>query len=132
MTRIANATTKSAGRKAPSRRWNHQASISGIAIFSSSLGWMTMPRFTQRCAPFLVMPNSATAISKATPKPYSGSAKLASRCGGICDTTSKMPSASSILRPWSEKRVPWSNPAEYMAVSPMAARVPMMKISGQS
>lgn len=91
-----------------------------------------MPRFTQRCAPFLVMPNKATATSKATPSAYKGRAKLASRCGGICDTTSKMPRASSMLRPWSEKREPWSKPAEYIAVSPMAAKVPMMKISGQS
>ena len=29
-------------------------------------------------------------------------------------------------------RLTWSNPAENMAVSPMAASAPMMKISGQS
>ena len=64
----AKATTKSTGRVCPSRRWNHQASISGVAIFSSSLGWITTPTLIQRCAPFLVMPNSATATSRPTPR----------------------------------------------------------------
>ncbi|MNT44081.1 hypothetical protein D3C72_1805900 [compost metagenome] len=98
-TKMAKAIRKSVARNAPSRRWNHQASISGMAILSSSLGWMTIPMLTQRCAPFLVMPNSATATSSATPSPYRGSAKLASRCGGICDTTNKIPNASNMLRP---------------------------------
>jgi hypothetical protein len=31
-------TAKSSGRSWPSRFWNHQASISGIAIFRISLG----------------------------------------------------------------------------------------------
>jgi len=32
------ATAKSSGRNCPSRFWNHQASISGMAIFRISLG----------------------------------------------------------------------------------------------
>ncbi|MPN46790.1 hypothetical protein SDC9_194389 [bioreactor metagenome] len=63
----AKAITKSVARNCPSRRWNHQASISGVAILSISEGWMTTPTLTQRCAPFLVMPNRATATSRATP-----------------------------------------------------------------
>ena len=58
---------KSSGRSWPSRLWNHQASISGIAIFRISLGWITTPTLIQRLAPFLVMPNTATATSSATP-----------------------------------------------------------------
>ncbi len=73
------ATAKSSGRNCPSRRWNHQASISGIAIFNISLGWITMPMLIQRVAPFFVMPNSATAISSVTPMAYSGTAKLIKR-----------------------------------------------------
>ena len=61
------ATRKSSGRNCPSRFWNHQASISGIAILSISLGCTTMPTFSQRRAPFLVMPNTATAISSVIP-----------------------------------------------------------------
>ncbi|MCY1306593.1 hypothetical protein D9M70_564590 [compost metagenome] len=102
------ATTKSSGRNWPSRRWNHQASISGIAILRISLGWITTPTLIQRWAPFLVMPNSATAISSATPAAYSGTANAMSRCGGTCATTNMMPPANSMLRPWSRKRVPWS------------------------
>ena len=55
------------GRSRPSRFWNHQASISGMAIFRISLGWITTPTLTHRLAPFLVMPNTATATSSATP-----------------------------------------------------------------
>ena len=65
--RISPATAKSSGRSAPSRFWNHQDSISGIAIFMISLGWITTPILIQRVAPFLVMPNKATATSRATP-----------------------------------------------------------------
>ena len=101
-------TTKSSGRNWPSRRWNHQASISGMAIFRISLGWITMPTLIQRLAPFLVMPKRSTAISNPTPNRYSGTARLMSRCGGICATTNMMKPASSMLRPWSRKRVPWS------------------------
>ena len=61
------ATPKSSGRNWPSRFWNHQASISGMAILRISLGWMMTPTLIQRRAPFLVMPNTATAISKAKP-----------------------------------------------------------------
>ena len=61
------ATMKSSGRSCPSRFWNHQASMSGIAIFRISLGWITTPTSIQRLAPFLVMPNTATATSRATP-----------------------------------------------------------------
>ncbi len=35
------AIAKSSERSRPSRFWNHQASISGIAIFRISLGWIT-------------------------------------------------------------------------------------------
>ncbi len=79
-----------------------------MAIFRISLGWMTMPRFTQRCAPFLVMPNSATASSSATPAAYKGTANAMILWGGTCATTNKMVPAMSMLRPWSTKRVPWS------------------------
>ena len=68
------ATRKSSGRSCPSRFWNHQASISGMAIFRISLGWMMMPTLSQRRAPFLVMPKTATAISSTTPTVYSGTA----------------------------------------------------------
>ena len=66
-TKSTVATRKSSGRNCPSRRWNHQASISGIAIFRISLGWITMPTLSQRLAPFLVRPKIATAIRSATP-----------------------------------------------------------------
>ena len=93
------ATAKSSARNWPSRRWNHQASISGMAIFRISLGWMTTPMLSQRRAPFLVSPNSATAISSATPSVYSGSAACIRRCGGTCATTNMMKPAISMLRP---------------------------------
>ena len=99
---------KSSGRSCPSRFWNHQASISGMAILRISLGWITTPTLTQRRAPFLVMPNSATASSRATPTVYSGTASDISLCGGTCATTNRMKPAISMLRPWSMKRVPWS------------------------
>jgi len=102
------AAAKSSGRRVPSRFWNHQASISGMAILRISLGWMTMPRFTQRCAPFLVMPNRATATSSATPAAYSGTANTMIFWGGTWATTNRMAQAMSMLRPWSMKRVPWS------------------------
>ena len=79
-----------------------------MAIFRISLGWITTPTLIQRLAPFLVTPNTATAISSATPAMYSCTAKLASRCGGTWATTNMMAPASSMLRPWSMKRVPWS------------------------
>ena len=62
-----SAMTKSGTRRCPSRRWNHQASISGIAIFRISLGWITRPTLSQRVAPFFVTPITATATSSATP-----------------------------------------------------------------
>ena len=63
------AIAKSITRSWPSRRWNHQASISGMAIFRISLGWITMPTLSQRVAPFLVMPRPgrATMTSSTTP-----------------------------------------------------------------
>ena len=61
------AMTKSSPRNCPSRRWNHQASISGIAILRISEGCTSMPTLSQRVAPFLVMPNRATATSSSTP-----------------------------------------------------------------
>ena len=105
-----------------------------MAIFMISLGWITMPMFSQRVAPFLVMPRpgSAVAISSARPSRYSGTARLCSRCGGTCETSSSTPSASSMLRPWSTKRVPWSKPAEYIVTRPSAARQPMASASHRS
>jgi hypothetical protein len=115
------ATAKSSGRNWPSRFWNHQASISGMAIFRISLGWITTPMFTQRRAPFLVMPNTATAISSADADGVERHRELMSRCGGTCATTNMMVPAISMLRPWSTKRVPWSNPEEYIVSSPAQA-----------
>ena len=48
---------------------------------SSSDGWITTPTFTQRVAPFLVIPKSTTATSSATPTAYSGTATFISCCG---------------------------------------------------
>ena len=106
--RIASAIRKSGTRSCPSRRWNHQASISGIAIFRISLGWITTPTFSQRVAPFFVTPATATATSSATPTAYRGTAKRISVCGEICATMKMTPSAISMLRPWSAKREPLS------------------------
>jgi len=86
-------------RSTPSRWWNHQASISGPAIFRISEGWITTPTFTQRCAPLRVMPNSNTATSSTTPRVYKGTATAISLCGGIWATTNRMAAASSMLRP---------------------------------
>jgi hypothetical protein len=91
-------------RNWPSRFWNHQASISGMAIFMISLGWMTMPTLTQRCAPFFVMPNSATAMSRARPTVYSGTASAMSFWGGSWENTNITPMAMSMLRPCSSIR----------------------------
>ncbi|MNT43097.1 hypothetical protein D3C72_1795480 [compost metagenome] len=42
-----------------------RATISGTAIFAISEGWKrTIPRSSQRCAPFEIAPNASTAISK--------------------------------------------------------------------
>ena len=128
----AKAPMKSIGRVCPSRRWNHQAIISGVAIFSNSLGWMTMPTLSQRVAPLRVMPKNSTPSNSTTPSTYSGTARLISRCGGTCATTNRMPSAISMLRPWSAKRVPWSKPDEYMAVKPMPASTSTATSSSRS
>ncbi|MNT73435.1 hypothetical protein D3C72_2121380 [compost metagenome] len=69
---------------------------------------MTMPTLIQRWAPFLVMPNIATATSSATPAMYKGTANTMIFCGGTWATMNRMAPAMSMLRPWSEKRVPWS------------------------
>ena len=102
------ATAKSSGRNWPSRFWNHQASIKGMAIFMISLGWITTPILSQRRAPFLVTPKIATAINSATPMVYSGTASVIRRWGGICAATNITVAAISILRAWSEKRLPKS------------------------
>ena len=60
---------------------------------------------------------------------YGGTASCARRCSGICATTKMMPKASSMLRPWSTKRVPWSKPDEYMAVRPMPISSRMARVS---
>ena len=86
------ATAKSSGLSCPSRRWNHQASISGMAIFMSSLGWMTvMPTSSQRCEPLRMMPKNSTPSSSITPVAYRGSASDINRCGGTCDTRNIRP-----------------------------------------
>jgi N-glycosylase/DNA lyase len=60
--RIA-AITKSSTRSWPSRRWNHQASMSGIAILRISLGWIVTPTLSQRVAPLRVMPRPGSAVA---------------------------------------------------------------------
>src|SRR5688572_14941509 len=55
-----------------------------------------------------------------------------SRCGGICATTNISMPAISMLRPWSMKRLPWSNPEEYMVSSPAQASRNTAKASGPS
>jgi hypothetical protein len=48
--------------------WKYQASISGMAIFMISEGWMRMkPMLSQRRAPFETSPNSATPPAAARP-----------------------------------------------------------------
>src|SRR5664280_1411065 len=37
-----------------------------------------------------------------------------------------------MLRAWSAKRVPWSKPAEYIVIKPIAARIATAKRSGES
>ncbi len=103
-----------------------------MAIFKISLGWMVTPRLIQRFAPFLVMPNRATAISRVRPSAYSGTANRISRCGGTWATTNMMKPAISMLRPWSTKRVPWSNPDEYMVSKPAQASMKTANASGPS
>ncbi len=71
-----------------------------------SLGWITMPMLSQRCAPFLVMPNSAVAISSARPSVYSGTAMRIRFCGEICAAMNSTPKASAMLRAWSVNRLP--------------------------
>lgn len=52
-----------------SRRAKYQASNMGTAIFMSSEGWMrTTPRCSQRRAPWLISPNSATPSSSNRPR----------------------------------------------------------------
>ena len=80
-----------------------------------------MPTFNQRRAPFLVKPNKATAISKATPTVYSGTAKVINRWGGICATTTMITKAKDRLRTWSQKRAPLAKPEEYMVIRPAKA-----------
>ena len=49
--------------------------MSGTAIFISSEGWMVAtPIFSQRLAPWLTSPNSATLINNIMPKAYIGKA----------------------------------------------------------
>ena len=103
-----------------------------MAIFRISLGWITTPTLTHRLAPFLVMPNTATATSSATPSTYSGTAKLMSRCGGTWATTNMSMPAISMLRPWSTKRVPWSKPDEYIVSRPAQASRNTANASGPS
>ena len=101
--------TKSLTWTWPSRFWNHQASISGVAIFRISLGWITSgPIASQRVAPLRVTPKIAVATSSASPTVYSGTAMRCNFCGGTWATTNSTASASTMLRPWSTKRVPWS------------------------
>ena len=94
----------------PSRRWNHHAAISGVAIFRISLGWMTMPTLSQRRAPLFVgsMPKAAVSSSRMTPSVYSGTASDISRCCGAWATRKKTTPASTMLRTCSPKRAPLS------------------------
>jgi Cell cycle protein len=93
--------------------------VSGIL----PVGWITTPIFTQRRAPFLVTPNTATAISRATPSTYSGTAKRIRRCGGICATKKRQAPAISMLRPCNSNWLPWSCPDEYIVNMPAQARI---------
>ena len=63
------AIRKSSTRSWPSRRWNHQASISGMAIFMISLGWIVMPTLSQRVAPLRVMPMPGSAVASSSSRP---------------------------------------------------------------
>ncbi len=55
-------------RSVASYLWKYQASISGIAIFMISAGWMrVMPRSSQRLAPLTLIPTRKTATSSRTP-----------------------------------------------------------------
>ena len=126
------ATKKSSGRNWPSRFWNHHANIKGMAIFMISLGWMTKPILSQRLAPFLVKPNKATAINKATPTVYKGTANAIKRCGGICATTNMMKPANTILRPWSINLAPLAKPDEYMVNIPAHTSKKMPNANGPS
>ena len=92
------AIAKSGACSRPSRFWNHQASIIGIAIFKISLGWITTPTLSQRVAPFLVTPKKAVATSSATPKVYRGTAKPIKFWGRICATMNMSANASAMLR----------------------------------
>ena len=91
-----------------------------MAIFRISLGWIVMPTLSQRVAPLRVMPRpgSAVAISRISAgeverdrQPH----QLLRRHLGDDEQDAR---ASSMLRPWSTKRVPWSKPAEYIVTRP--------------
>ena len=63
------AITKSSTRSWPSRRWNHQASMSGMAILRISLGWIVTPMLSQRVAPLRVTPRPGSAVASSRIRP---------------------------------------------------------------
>ena len=129
----SSATTKSSTRSWPSRRWNHQASISGIAIFRISLGWITTPTLSQRVAPFLVTPNTATATSSATPTAYSGTASCSQRLRrDLGDDEHHAQREQHVARRGRRSACRESKPAEYIVTSPAAPSSSIASSSGPS
>jgi hypothetical protein len=84
------AAAKSGRRSWPSRFWNHQASISGMAIFSSSDGWITVPH---------VEPARGALLGDAEQRgghqqrhaSVERHGQRHQRCGGTWATTNRMP-----------------------------------------
>ena len=126
------AIRNSCQRVMPSRFWKNHASISGIAIFMISDGWITMPRSIQRREPFLTRPNRATATSRAIPSVYTGTARRISVCGGMLAAIHNTTNAIRMLRRWSSIRPGKSMPAEYMVTIPVARIRKMISASGPS
>ena len=61
-----------------------------------------------------------------------GKANAISRCGGTWATKNSTPTAISMLRPWSAKRLPWSKPTEYITSRPMPASRDTANARGKS
>ncbi|MNT17009.1 hypothetical protein D3C72_1521380 [compost metagenome] len=86
-------------RRAPALCWKNQASISGVAIFRNSDGWMSItPICSQRRAPSLMVPNSATATSRITDTVYTGTAMRIIICGVTLAATHMTKKHSRMLR----------------------------------
>src|SRR5471030_2500541 len=116
----------------PSRRWKYHASMSGIAIFMISEGWITTPTFSQRFAPLRVSPKVATAISSAMPMVYSGTAKRISVGGGTLARIHISPNVSMMLRNWSSTRPGTSRLALYSVTMPTHSSRNTISASGLS